>query len=138
MATARRTYTPGGFTLNVRRAAPGLGLGLFAGQTIPKNSCIIEYVGRKVSKKEELTSRSKYLFAINKNKTIDGKPRVNKAGYINHSCKANAEPIIHKQRIFIFSTRTIKPGEEVTYDYGKEYTDEHCTPCHCDWCRKKT
>lgn len=137
MATARRNYTPGDFTLNVRRSAPGLGLGLFAGERIPKNSCIIEYVGRRVSKKEELTSRSKYLFSITKDKTIDGKPRVNKAGYINHSCRSNAEPIIHKGRIFIFSTRSIKPGEEVTYDYGKEYTDEHCTPCQCNWCRKK-
>lgn len=135
MATERRRYIPGDFMLNVKRSFAGLGL--FAGEPIPKNACIIEYVGRKVSKQEELTSRSKYLFSITKRKTIDGKPRMNKAGYINHSCKANAEPVIHQQRVFIFSTRAIKPGEEITYDYGKEYTDEHCTPCKCDFCRKK-
>jgi SET domain-containing protein len=136
MATKRKRYVPGDFMLNVKRSFAGLGL--FAGERIPKNACIIEYVGRKVSKREEITSRSKYLFAVNKNKTIDGKPRVNKAGYINHSHKPNAEPFIHNQRVFIFSTRSIKPGEEITYDYGKEYVDEHCTPCKCDSCRSKS
>ena len=135
MANARRRYMPGDFTLDVKRSFAGLGL--FAGERIPKNACVIEYVGRTVSKEEELTSRSKYLFSVNRNKTIDGKPRINKAGYINHSCKPNAEPYIHKGRVFIFATRSIKPGEEITYDYGKEYVDEHCTPCKCDWCRRK-
>jgi uncharacterized protein len=135
MATTRRRYAPGNFSLLVKRSFAGLGL--VAGDPIPKNACIIEYVGREVSKEEELTSRSKYLFAVNKLKTIDGKPRDNKAGYINHSCRPNAEPYIYKNRIFIFAKRAIKPGEEITYDYGKEYTDEHCTPCKCDYCRTK-
>ncbi|MEA2701488.1 MAG: uncharacterized protein QOE22_197 [Candidatus Parcubacteria bacterium] len=135
MATKQKRYVPGDFELLVKRSFAGLGL--FAGERIPKNVCIIEYVGRTVSKQEELTSRSKYLFSITRNKTIDGKPRVNKAGYINHSCKPNAEPIIHDQRVFIFATRSIKPAEEITYDYGKEYIDEHCTPCKCNSCRLK-
>lgn len=107
---------------------------MFAGEPIPKDKCIIEYVGRTVSKEESETSRSKYLFEITKNKTIDGKPKINPAGYINHSCKPNAEAVIHKQRVYIFSTRAIRPGEEITYDYGTEYTKEHCTPCRCAAC----
>lgn len=130
----RRRYEPGGYLLRVGRSFAGLGL--FAGEDIPKNACIIEYVGRTLSKEEELTSRSKYLFAVNRNKTIDGKPRDNQAGYINHSCKPNAEPVIHKTRVFIFSTKQIPKGAEITYDYGKEYIDEHCTPCKCEHCRK--
>jgi len=132
---ARRSYVPGDFTLLVKRSPTGLGL--FAGDTIPKNSCIIEYVGREVSEKESETSRSKYLFEITKKKTIDGKPRINKAGYINHSCRPNAEAVINKQRVYIFSTRAIRPGEEILYDYGKEYTKEHCTPCRCAKCMPK-
>lgn len=104
---------------------------MFAGELIPKDSCIIEYVGKEVSKEESETSRSKYLFEVTKNKTLDGKPKINPAGYINHSCRPNAEAVIHKQRVYIFSTKTIKPGEEIAYDYGKEYTKEHCTPCLC-------
>jgi SET domain-containing protein len=129
---ARRTYVPGGFLLKVRRSPTGLGM--FAGETISKGSCIIEYVGRELSEKETETSKSKYLFEVTKKKTIDGKPRINPAGYINHSCRENAEAIIHKQRVFIFSIKNIKPGEEITYDYGKEYIKEHCTPCRCAKC----
>lgn len=130
---ARRSYTPGQFKLLVKRSPTGLGM--YAGEKIPKNTCIIEYVGRTVSKEESETSRSKYLFEIAKDKTIDGKPRMNPAGYINHACKPNAEAVIYKQRVYIFSTRAIKPGEEITYDYGTEYTKEHCTPCLCASCK---
>lgn len=129
---ARRTYTPGTFSLLVKRSSAGLGL--FAGELIPKDSCIIEYVGTEISEAEAYTSKSKYLFEVTKKKTLDGKPRINKAGYINHSCKPNAEAVIHKQRVFIFAAKKILPGEEVTYDYGKEYTAEHCTPCRCPKC----
>jgi SET domain-containing protein len=128
-----RKYIPADLKLLVKRTPTGLGL--IAGEPIAKDTCIIEYVGRQVSERESETSRSKYLFEINKKKTIDGKPRINKAGYLNHSCRPNAESAIHKQRVFIFATRAIKAGEEITYDYGKEYVKEHCTPCLCPKCK---
>ncbi len=122
-------YTPGGYDLRVHRSLAGLGL--FAGEDIPKGKCVIEYIGRVISEKEAYTSRSRYLFEITKSKTIDGKPRWNKAGYINHSCKPNCEPEIAKGKIFIFSKKNIKMGEELTYDYGKDYCVDHCLPCRC-------
>lgn len=122
-------YEPGGWKLDVKRSSAGLGL--FAGETIPKDACVIEYVGRTVSKEESETSKSKYLFEISKTKTIDGKPKWNKAGYINHSCKPNCETRIRGGRIFVMALRRIAPGEELTYDYGKEYCLEHCVPCRC-------
>ncbi|HEX5774592.1 MAG TPA: SET domain-containing protein [Candidatus Paceibacterota bacterium] len=125
----KRSFVPGAFDLRVRRSRAGLGL--FTDTLIPKGACIIEYVGRVISKEEEETSKSKYLFTISKNKTIDGKPKWNKAGYINHSCEPNAESEIHKGRIFIMALRAIKPGEEITYDYDEEYCLEHCLPCRC-------
>ena len=130
-------FTPGDFDLRVRRSSAGLGL--FTESAIPKGACIIEYVGREVSKEESETSKSKYLFEMSKTKTIDGKPKWNKAGYINHSCRPNAESEIVKGRIFIVATRAIKPGEELTYDYGKEYVDEHIKPfgCKCAKCAEK-
>lgn len=122
-------YEPGGYKLLVKRSIAGLGL--FAGEDIPKGACVIEYVGRQVSKEEEDTSKSKYLFEISKNKTIDGKPKWNKAGYINHLCKSNCEPEIRGGRVFIMAKRAIKKGEELGYDYGKEYFEEHIRPCKC-------
>ena len=131
---ARRTYTPLPLNLLVKRSRAGLGL--FAGEPIPKNACIIEYQGRALSKEEELKSRSRYLFTVNKNITIEGADRSNTARYINHSCKPNAEATIYKNRIFIFSLRIIKEGEEITYDYGKEYFDEYMSKgrCRCNAC----
>ena len=128
-------YEPGDYQLDVKRSRTGLGL--FAGEPIQKGACIIEYVGRVVSEREQYTSRSKYLFEISSKVTIDGADRSNKARYINHSCRPNAEPEIRRGRIFIMAKRAIKTGEEITYDYGKEYWDEHIAPrgCRCARCQ---
>lgn len=133
---ARKSYTPGDFELVVKRSATGLGL--FAESEIPKNACIIEYTGVQISKEQEAKSRSKYLFEIHARKTIDGAPRWNTARYINHSCRANCEPNIHKGRVFIHAKRKIKPGEELNYDYGKNYFNEYLKDiCACPKCEEK-
>lgn len=122
-------FIPGTWNLQVKRSSAGLGL--FSGGVIPKGACVIEYVGREVSKEESETSKSKYLFEISKNKTIDGKPKFNKAGYINHSCAPNCETEISKGRVYVMAIKNVKPGDELTYDYGEEYCLEHCVPCRC-------
>lgn len=133
---ARKSYIPGDFELIVKRSATGLGL--FAESEIPKNACIIEYTGVQISKEQEAKSRSKYLFEIHARKTIDGAPRWNTARYINHSCRANCEPNIHKGRVFIHAKRKIKPGEELNYDYGKNYFNEYLKDiCACPKCEEK-
>lgn len=119
----------------MKRSAAGLGL--FAARPFKKGDRIIEYTGRLLSKEEQYTSRSKYLFAPNKRVMIDGATRDNLARYINHSCKANCDPEIKKDRVFIDAIKNIKVGEELTYDYGKEYFDEHIKPkgCRCSKCQ---
>lgn len=115
------------------------GLGLFATRAIKKGERIIEYFGHEISKEEEYTSKSKYLFEVNSRKTIDGTQRDNYARYINHSCKSNCEPVIVKGRVWIDAVKNIKPGDELTYDYGEEYVAEHITPhgCRCAPCAVK-
>ncbi len=124
-------YVPGDFELVPKRSSAGIGL--YTKSEIPKGACIIEYVGKILSEKEEYTSNSLYLFDNGKGKVLDGKPAWNKAGYINHSCIPNAEPETRGGRIFIMATKKIRPGEEITYDYGEEYFDEHIKPkgCRC-------
>lgn len=131
----RKIFRPGNYSLLVKRSSAGLGL--FAGQDIPKNACIIEYVGRVIKGEEEYTSRSKYLFEVHSRMTIDGRARTNTARYINHSCRPNAEPETKNRRVFIFAKRPIKNGEEIVYDYGKEYWKEHIQPhgCRCTKCK---
>lgn len=130
----RKSYTPGDFDLVVRRSRTGLGL--FTESEIPKGACVIEYTGMELTREQEDKSRSRYLFEINSRKTIDGAPRWNKARYINHSCRPNCEPNIYKGRIFIHARRRIKPGEELNYDYGKNYFEQFLKGiCACPKCK---
>lgn len=130
-------FTPGDFKLLVKRSIAGLGI--FAGEDIPKGQCLMEYFGRTISPEEEYTINSKYLFEINSKRTIDGSIRENKARYFNHSCRPNAEAEVVKGKVFISSIKPIKKGEEICYDYGKEYFNEYIKPhgCRCPKCSEK-
>lgn len=114
--------------LQVRRSIAGLGL--FTTEPIKKGAFIIEYIGPLLNDDQVQKKGGKYLFALGKKWTIDGTSRKNIARYINHSCLPNCEPIQYAQRIKIKAKRNIKAGEELFYDYGKEYFDEfigkHC------------
>ncbi|MBL8537173.1 MAG: SET domain-containing protein [Hyphomonadaceae bacterium] len=130
----RLSYKIGDFDLVVRRSRTGLGL--FTESEIPKGACIIEYTGVEITKEQEEKSRSKYLFEITARKTIDGAPRWNTARYINHSCRPNAEPNIYKGRVYIHARRRIKPGEELNYNYGKNYFEQYLKDiCACAKCK---
>jgi SET domain-containing protein len=120
--------------LKVKKSTAGLGL--FATRGIASGVCLIEYFGREISEEEQYTSKSKYLFEINSKITIDGTARENIARYINHSCKPNSEVEIKNKKVFVFSKRKIKAGEEICYDYGKEYFNEHIKKggCRCVKC----
>ncbi len=118
------------------------GLGLFATKPIKRRAYIATYRGRRIST-EEADRReargAKYMFELNRRWTIDGSPRWNVARYINHSCRPNAEPVLRKGRIVIVALRRIEPGEEITYNYGREYLDYFLQEggCRCTRCRKK-
>ena len=120
----------------VRVGRASSGLGLFATRPFKKGERIIEYIGRTLTNAEEYSSRSKYLFEVNSRKTIDGAVRTNIARYINHSCKPNCEPEIERGHIYIDAIKNIKAGEELVYDYGEEYFNEHIRPYGCR-CVKK-
>lgn len=134
-ATKRKKGTRRGVV--VRRSAAGLGL--FAARPFKKGERVVEYRGRAISKEEEYTSNSKYLFEVRRGRTIDGVARSNIARYINHSCKPNCEPETEKGRVFIDAVKNIKEGEEFTYDYGREYFNDHIKPrgCRCSACGRR-
>ncbi len=113
------------------------GLGLFATKPIPKGKRIVEYFGPLVPNDEVEKSDGKYFFGVNTKWSIDGSPRENIARYINHSCRPNAETTVsNRRRVWVWSRRNIKPGEEITYDYGKEYFEGIIEPigCKCEKC----
>ena len=126
--------TSDGFTVKRSRA----GLGLFATKTFKRGDRIIEYTGERITNEEADRRAGKYLFILSDDVTIDGRERSNTARYINHACKPNAEAEIDEdeEKVFILARKKILPGEEITYDYGKEYWEWHIKRfgCKCDTC----
>ncbi|HVZ52261.1 MAG TPA: SET domain-containing protein [Pseudolabrys sp.] len=118
------------------------GLGLFATRPIKKRTRIAEYKGPLLGVKEaEKAERSgnRYLYEVNSRWTIDGKARSNIARYFNHSCNPNTESYTIGRRVFVRTLRNIKPGEELTYDYGIDYLRNVIgkSRCKCSRCRKR-
>lgn len=119
----------------VKKSRSGTGQGLFATGTFKKGDFIAEYTGTKIPTSLADTSKSRYLFEIDSDWTIDGSPRSNIARYINHSCEPNTEAEIENGRILIHVVRSIKKGEELTIDYDTEYFDEFIRPVGCKCAR---
>lgn len=120
------------------------GSGAFARSPIPGGQRIIEYVGEKITKSEsnrrglalyeqsqKTGGASVYIFDLNKRYDLDGNHPDNHARLINHSCEPNCEAVNLRGRIYIYSKRDVKQGEELTFDYG--YGLEHFLdhPCRC-------
>ena len=123
----------------VKRSSAGLGL--FANTVFKRGDFIIEYIGEPISHTEADKRGGKYLFILSDTIVIDGKCRENIARYINHSCTPNAEGETDEDesKIRIFAKRTILPGEEIAYNYGKEYFNTYIKPhgCRCSSCTSK-
>ena len=119
------------------------GLGVFAVKPIKRRTHIVAYRGPLLTEEEAVRREardSRYLFILTKKWTIDGSPRWNLGRYVNHSCRPNAEPITRNGGIVIVAMRRIEPGEEITYDYGKDYRDyffKGRRRCLCQPCRER-
>jgi SET domain-containing protein len=120
----------------IKRTATGLGF--FTLDPVPTDKRIIEYIGPILTKQEADKKGGKYLMTIDKEFLIDGSPRSNLARYINHSCQPNAKSYRTGLRVWIWSMRAIKIGEEITINYGKKYFDDFIKPvgCKCKKCTK--
>ncbi len=117
------------------------GLGLFARVPIKKGQFVLRYSGRKITTEVADRLDTRYLFEVNSRWTIDGSSRRNRARYINHSCRPNAEVYFVKHVIKIRAIKNIKPGDEITYTYhyGRDYFDSFIKElgCKCRACAKK-
>jgi SET domain-containing protein len=125
---------PSDYPVKVKRGLAGHGL--FAVTDIPRRQFIIEYTGQLLPDDEAQAIGGRYLYELGNGKTIVGSPRSNRARYANHGCDPNCETKIIGDRVFIYSLRKIRAGEEITYDYGEEYFDYYIKPygCRCRAC----
>jgi SET domain-containing protein len=129
-------------SVRIRRSKTGLGL--FATAPFRTGQPIVEYSGPRIPTREararEQARGSRYMFEIDRHWTIDGSVRSNVARYANHACRPNAEAYLSKGRIMLRAIRPISEGEEITYDYGREYFDLFlkASGCRCASCARRT
>ena len=95
-----------------------------ATQTIERDAYIVTYRGRRiptaVAHERERRFGAKYMFEATSRWTIDGSSRRNPGRYINQSRRPDAEALLRKGRIVFVARRRIRPGEEITLDYGEQ------------------
>lgn len=118
------------------------GLGLFAVTDLKKGDYIVTYRGRLIPNAEAERREAQgasYMFEYNSKWTVDGSSRRNIARYVNHACKPNAEAVTRKGRIVYVARRRIRPEEEITVDYGKDYYECFLADkgCKCATCLEK-
>ena len=124
----------GGARIQVRRSGVH-GKGVFAVQPIAEGETIIEYVGEIITWKQAQKRHPHnpkdpnhtFYFHVDEKRVIDAAHGGNSSRWINHSCKPNCEADEEDGRVFIKALRNIKPGEELSYDYGL-IIDERYTP----------
>jgi SET domain-containing protein len=121
----------------VRRRSAVHGHGVFAAETIAKNARIIDYAGELVPNGDECEAReARYLeqgciwvFRVNRRWSRDAAVGGNIARFINHSCTPNCWFEVVDKTIWIRASRTVRRGEELTYDYS--IIGERTIPCRC-------
>lgn len=117
----------------VARRSPIHGNGVFAVEAIAKGEHVIEYKGTLMTDADADKmygdggeTGHTFLFTLNDEYIIDANRKGNTARWINHSCAPNCQALIdesdsgdrRKDKVVIEAIRKIKPGEELTYDYG--------------------
>ncbi|HEX2716688.1 MAG TPA: SET domain-containing protein-lysine N-methyltransferase [Gemmatimonadaceae bacterium] len=115
------------------RTSPIQGRGAFATRLIRRGQRVIEYTGEHIENDEadrryddeKMRRHHTFLFIVDDDTVVDAAVGGNEARFINHSCDPNLEAVVEGKRIFIYALRTIRPGEELAYDYQYERFDDH-------------
>lgn len=106
------------------------GKGVFALAEIPKGALIAEYAGRRIPWAKALemppidlaNPNHTFFFDLDGTTVIDGNQNGNSSRFINHSCDPNCEAVHEERggadRVFIYTLRRIRAGEELSFDYA--------------------
>ena len=101
------------------------GRGVFASESIRKGARIIEYTGRHLPWPVAMDlpphrpndPYHTFFFSLDNGDVIDAGKGGNESRWINHSCDPNCETREEKNRIFVHALRSLRPGDELFYDY---------------------
>ncbi len=119
----------------VRVAASRIdGQGAFADEPIPPRLKIGEIRGESISVAEARirATRSERIMIVelSEKKAIDFSKSTDPMRYTNHSCQPNARLCIRQGRVEFYAVKAIKPGDEITVDYGETHHEGRLA-CRC-------
>lgn len=119
------------------RRSPIHGRGGFATRSIARGTRIVEYTGERITHAEadaryddtRSPHHHTFLFTVDRETVIDAAVGGSAARFINHACEPNCYTQVIGDTIWIRAARTIRKGEELTYDYSTD--GEGSIPCRC-------
>ena len=110
------------------------GQGVFAAEPIAAARKIGEIRGESISVDEARirATRSERIMIVelSARRAIDFSKSSDPMRYTNHSCQPNARLVIRNGRVEFYARRAIKPGEEITVDYGETHHEGRLA-CRC-------
>lgn len=109
------------------------GYGVFALEEIPRNRRVIEYTGKCLRYEDAVkmgTPNDTYIATMNSGWCVDGRSGGSGAQFVNHSCQANLRWRCVGRRLYLFSLRRIRAGEELTVSYRYAIKIRRM-PCRC-------
>lgn len=122
------------------RNSPIHGRGVFAAADLAAESRVIEYQGLRLTHAKadaryagNSETGHTFLFTLNDAYVIDANQGGNDARWINHSCAPNCQAFLIEHegkdrkldRVVIETTRAIKAGEELAYNYAITLDERH-------------
>ncbi|KAF8525700.1 hypothetical protein JB92DRAFT_2701103 [Gautieria morchelliformis] len=120
------------------------GFGLRAAADLPKDTFIYEYIGEVVSHPSFVKRmrdyadegiRHFYFMMLQKDEFIDATKKGGVGRFANHSCNPNCYvakwTVGKKVRMGIFSKRSVKKDEELTFNYNVDRYGHEAQPCYC-------
>jgi SET domain-containing protein len=121
------------FAVDVKASAID-GHGAFAAEVIPPRLKIGEIRGESISVVEARIRATRaeriMIVELSDRKAIDFSKSADPMRYTNHSCQPNARLCIRQGRVEFYALKAIKPGDEITVDYGETH-HEGKLRCQC-------
>ena len=120
------------------------GFGLVAADGLTSGQFVMEYIGevlpyshflKRTVLYEQQGQKHFYFMSLQKDEVIDATRKGCRARFMNHSCEPNCIlqkwVVAGRMRIGIFTTKAVKQGEELTFDYKFERYGSVAQTCYC-------
>ncbi|KAH6890501.1 hypothetical protein B0T10DRAFT_321439 [Thelonectria olida] len=120
------------------------GYGLRTDSDLQANDFVFEYIGevineptfrRRMIQYDDEGIKHFYFMSLNKSEFVDATKKGNLGRFCNHSCNPNCYVdkwvVGDKLRMGIFTSRKIKAGEELVFNYNVDRYGADPQPCYC-------